>query len=184
MIGEEFSRDFFERHLLSPTRIFQMQVDGLADYDTGVLLKKELIGLRPVLNVELRDYRADGSSLFEVEFSGQRGDFAQILNASVIAPLNAKMGRNVFRLVSASGQAVRLTCARGKDPAELTAAFNGLPPASLAEAPPERLRELIQSDAARAKVQAINPVGIQRMNAPASAPAAPKKGAVGAAGSF
>ncbi len=184
MIGEEFSRDFFDQHLLAPMRIFQMQVDGLADYDTGVLLKKELIGLRPILNVELRDYRADGSSLFEVEFTGQRGNFAQILNTSVIAPLNAKLGRNVFRLVSASGQAVRLTCDPGKDPAELVAAFNGLPPASLADAPPQRLKQLVQSDAAQAKVKEINPAGIDQMNAPAAAPAAPKQGAVGAAGNF
>jgi hypothetical protein len=184
MIGEEFSQDFFERHLMAPTRIFQMQIDGLADYDTGVLLKKELIGLRPVINVELRDYRADGSSLFEVEFSGQRGNFAQILNASVIAPLNAKLGRSAFRLVSSSGQAVRLTCDSGKDPAEMVAAFNSLPPASLADAPPERLRELIQSDTAQAKVQAINPTGVEQMAAPAAAPAPRKEGAVGAASSF
>ena len=181
MIGEEFSKDFFDLHLMAPMRIFQMQVDGLADYDTGVLLKKELIGLRPILNVELRDYRADGSSLFEVEFSGQRGNFAQILNASVIAPLNAKLGRNAFRLVSASGQAVRLTCDPGKDPAGLVDAFNDLPPASLAEAPPERLRELIKSEAAQTRVRAINPAGVARMQTPA---APPKTGAVKAADSF
>ena len=184
MIGEEFSKDFFDLHLMAPMRIFQMQVDGLADYDTGVLLKKELIGLRPVLNVELRDYRADGSSLFEVEFSGQRGNFAQILNASVITPLNAKLGRNAFRLVSASGQAVRLTCDAGKDPAQLTEAFNGLPPASLADAPPERLRELIKSEAAQTRVKAINPAGVARMQAPSAAAPAPKTGAVKAAGDF
>ena len=184
MIGEEFSRDFFERHLMTPSRIFQLQVEGLSDYDTGVLLKKELIGLRPVLNVDLREYRADGSSLFEVEFSGQRGNFAQILNASVIAPLNAKMGRNAFRLLSASGQAVRVACEAGKDPAALTQALNSLPPASLADAPPERLRELVKTEATRIKVQAINPEGIEKMNAPAAAAVAGKKGAVGAASGF
>jgi serine/threonine-protein kinase len=156
LIGQEFSREFFEQHLMRPSRVFQLQVTGLPDYDTGTLLKKELIGLRPVLNVDLRDFDAGGRSLYEVEFSGGRGNFVQIVNDTVVKPLNLKLEADVFRLTAARGDAVELAF-HGEDMKEVARRFKEMPPASLADAPPERLEHMELTEASMKKVAEINP---------------------------
>jgi len=108
LIGEQFSKDFFEDHLMRTSRIFQLQVFGLPDYDTGILFKKEMIGLRPVMNVDFRNFDASGLSLYEIDFAGSRGNFTDLVNDTVIKPLNFKFGERVFKLASAQGDVVRV----------------------------------------------------------------------------
>jgi len=157
MIAGEFNKDFFQIHLLRPSRIFQLQVYGLPDYDTGILFKRELIGLRSVLNVDFRDYDAEGFSLYEVDFSGTRGNFLEIVNGTVVKPLNLKFGEEVFKLVSARGDMLKVSFQTDRDVASLLEHAESMPPASLAEAAPERVRELIKDDKILQKVAAMNP---------------------------
>jgi len=163
LIGQEFSRDFFEDHLMRPSRIFQLQVAGLPDYDTGLLLKKELIGLRPVLNVDLRDFDADGQSVYEVEFSGKRGNFVRIVNDTVVKPLNLKLEADVFRLTAARGDSVDLAFRPEGDVDEVVRKFEEMPPASLADAPAGRLESLDLAEASMKKVAEINPDAARRL---------------------
>ena len=161
MIGTEFNKDFFDQHLLKPTRIFQLQAMGLPDYDTGILLKKEFIGLRPVINVDFRGFDADGLSRFEVEFAGAQEDFAGLVNNTVIKPLNRKCGERCFRLLSAQGDTVRVGFDSTLTGEELQRQFADKPPASLATATPERIRELVKDESTMEKVAAINPEAVQ-----------------------
>jgi serine/threonine-protein kinase len=156
LIAAEFTKDFFEDHLLSPSKIFQLQVVGLPDYDTGNLLKRELIGLRHMLNIEFRDFQAGRASLFEVDYSGSRENFAQSINEYMIAPLNKKFGGKTFAIDSARGDTVKVTFS---PPAgeETAAAFNRLPPAALYEATPERLQALAKDESTQVKLRELAP---------------------------
>ncbi|MFO7784284.1 MAG: hypothetical protein R6V25_06590 [Desulfatiglandales bacterium] len=161
LIGEEFTQDFFENHLMRPVRIFELHVSGLPDYDTGILLRKELIGLRPVLNVDLRDFDANGISVYEVEFSGRRGNFVQVVNDTVVKPLNRKLKAKVFHLTSARGEVVEVAFQAEEDVEDVVRRFKDMPPASLSDAPMGRLENLGLEEAAMKKVAEINPEAAQ-----------------------
>ncbi|BBK41608.1 hypothetical protein STVA_16280 [Allostella vacuolata] len=170
LIGQEFSRDLFEKHLSAPSRIFQLQVMGLPDYDAGELMRKELMGLRPVLNVDFRNFDAQGMSLFEVDFTGGRNGFARIINDTMVRPLNAKLGDRSFRVVSARGDLVRVTYS-APDGSDLADRLLKLPPASLAQASPERIRALVQSEEAMEAVKKVNPEGVAAASGKPATPA-------------
>lgn len=157
LIGEEFTREFFENHLMRPAGIFQLRVTGLPDYDTGVLLRRELIGLRPVLNVDLRDFDANGISIYEVEFSGRRGNFAQVVNDAVVKPLNRKLQARAFHLTSARGEVAEVAFQTEDDDEGVVRRFRDMPPASLSDAPMGRLENLSLDEATMKKVAEINP---------------------------
>lgn len=164
LIGQEFSQEFFEDYLMQPARIFELRVTGLPDYDTGMLLKKELIGLRPVFNVDLRTFDAKGVSVYEVEFSGRRGNFVQIVNDTVVKPLNKKLQTKAFSLLSARGDAVELAFRVEGDVEEVVGNFKSMPPASLSDAPAGRIERLIRDDnMMMEKVAKINPGAVEKL---------------------
>jgi serine/threonine-protein kinase len=59
----EFNRDLFEKHLSAPSRIFQLRL--MACPTTTRRTMRRLMGLRPVLGVDFRNFDASGMSLFE-----------------------------------------------------------------------------------------------------------------------
>jgi hypothetical protein len=163
MIGAEFSKEFFEEHLKAPSRIYQLQVAGLPGYDVGQLLKKEFIGLRPVLNVDFREFDKNGLSLFEIEFAGPRDNFSQFLQSAVIDPLNKKVGDGAFGLESAHGDAVVISYEAKLDAKELSDKLNQNAPASVTAAAPERLKSLIKSEETLKKVAEIAPEAVKKL---------------------
>lgn len=163
LIGNEFSQDFFEEHLMAPSKIFNLELLGLPDYDVAKILKKELIGLRPVLNVDLRDFNSDGLSLYEIEFAGSRGDFQGLINDTLVYPLNQKLGNRYFKLDSAQGGIVRVSFSSDEDIGRLMAKFNGMPPASLSNATAERLKDLVHNEDTMKKIAAINPKAVEKL---------------------
>ncbi|GAB4336101.1 MAG: hypothetical protein Kow0089_06130 [Desulfobulbaceae bacterium] len=165
LIGEEFSKDFFEQHLLQRTRLYQLEVAGLPVYDAAVLFKKELIGLRPVLNVDMRSFDDLGGALYEVEFSGSELDFSEFLNSAVLTPLNYKFGKRAFSLVSVQKQQVKVRFEGYGRPAEIVSLFKEKPPSSLAVATPVRLNRIAATRGALEKVEEINPKGAQAVMA-------------------
>lgn len=154
MIGSEFSRDFFAEHLQQPSRIYQLKLAGLPDYDTAELFKKEFIGLRNILNVDFRNFQANGHSLFEIEFAGLRGNFNTVVNEGIIKPLNAKVGANAFHLIASHGDVIEISYT-GKGKQELLKAMEEMPPASIAQSSPERLKEVVKSPEAKKKIEAL-----------------------------
>ena len=122
-----------------------------------VLLKKEMIGLRPILNVDLRDFSAGEFSIFEIDFAGSAGNFSQIVNNTVIKPLNAKLGSPAFKLMSRHGNVVRIAFSSEQESAVLHERLRNMPPSSLAGAAPERIAALIKNPETLKKVMEINP---------------------------
>ncbi len=171
MVGEEFNRGFFEVHMMQPSTMVELEIEGLPDYDTGLILKKEFIGLRPILNVDFRNFEQGGLSLFEVEFAGSCGNFSQLLNNVVIKPVNRKLGREAFRLVAAHGNVVRLKCIPAKGRQGIKEELEAMPPASLVDAPPQRIRELVKNPEIMARVKQMNPL-LEQTGAVKQGPAA------------
>ncbi len=163
MIGKQFTKDFFESHLMKPTKIYQLQAFGLPDYDAGILLKREFIGLRPIINVDFRDFDVNGLSRFEVEFAGVRGNFLQLLNNTIIKPLNTKCRDQCFKILSAHGDMVKIRYTSEMNSKELRQRFESTPPASLVSAPPERLRELVKDAETMKKIALINPQAVAQL---------------------
>lgn len=157
LMGEEFSQDFFQDHLQAPSKIYQLQVAGLPSYDVGQELRKEFIGLRPVLNADFREFDKGGTSIYEVEFAGSRMSFNDLLNTTILAPLNQKMGASAFSLDSSSGQMVKVSFNGKFSEKELLNRLRELPPTSVAQAAPARLRDVVKSEATLQKVAAVAP---------------------------
>jgi serine/threonine-protein kinase len=159
MIGSEFSKEFFEEHLQQSTQIYQLQVIGLPSYDVGEMLKKEFIGLRPVINVDFRSFDESGLSLYEVEFSGKRSNFNKIVNDTIVKPLNVKLGANCFKLASAQANVVKLNFQPAQDlvPEVLASRFEKNPPASIVDAGPARLKDVVKTPEMIQRVEAVNP---------------------------
>lgn len=164
LIGQEFSREFFAEHLQAPSQIFQLQVMGLPSYDMGQLLKKEFIGMRPVLNVDFRNFDRNGASLYEVEFTGGRENFGQLLNGAIIQPLNQKLGEKAFGLDSAHGEVVRMTYHSDMTEKELQNRLESTPPASLAAASPQRIKDVVKSEETLKKVAEVAPQAAQQLS--------------------
>ncbi len=157
LIGNEFTKDFFENQLMKPSRLYQLQLTGLPDYDTALLFQEEFIGLRSILNAELVNFEAGGLSFFEVECTGSGSNFAQIVNNAIIKPINKKLDGPRLKLISQHGNVVTVDVDPGKEAGGLQEAILSTPPASLAAAPPERIKQLIQSADLLEKIVKMNP---------------------------
>lgn len=156
LIGSEFSRQFFEDHLQAPAAMYQVKVAGLPSFEGAQMLRKEFIGLRSVLNVDLRDFDRSGVSLFEVEFAGGRANFNQFLQSAILAPLNQKLGREALTLESAHGAVVTIDY-KTRDQAELMNRLQKYPPAGLIQAAPERLKDVVKSEETLKKISELSP---------------------------
>lgn len=108
LMGEEFSKEFFQQHLMQQTAVYELEVQSLPLYDAAVLFKNELVGLRPILNVELRSFDSIGGAMYEVEFSGRELDFSEYINKYVLTPLNYKFGQRAFSLISIQRKLVKV----------------------------------------------------------------------------
>jgi hypothetical protein len=157
LIGEEFTKDFFETQLLKPTQRYQIQLTGLPDYDTAMLFRDEFVGLRNILNAELINFETSGLSQFEVECSSSGGNFAKVINSSILKPLNAKLDGPQLKLMSQHGNVVRIAVDAGSQPGSIAKSMQTSPPASLATASPERINKLIQDKDLLDKVNRMNP---------------------------
>ncbi len=157
LIGEEFSKDFFESQLLKPSRRYQIQLTGLPDYDTALLFKDEFVGLRNILNAELINFETNGLSQFEVECTSSSGSFAQVINSTILKPLNAKLEGPRLKLMSQHGNVVRIAIDADFQPGQIQKSLQNTPPASLATASPERINKLTQDKDLRSKIGRMNP---------------------------
>jgi serine/threonine-protein kinase len=162
-IGSKFSKDFFKQRITSDSNTYQLSIMGIPDYDVGVLIKKELIGLNSILQVDFRSFDALGASLYEIESSLATENLAGMLDEQVFKPLNRKMGSDVFRLSSVRRGMIKVIFDTLVDTQALKQRLTSLPPASLVNASPERLRQLAFSDEALGRIEQINPEGVAAM---------------------
>jgi serine/threonine-protein kinase len=148
---------------MSPSKVYELRVVGLPNYDVGVLFKKELIGLRPVIRVDFRNFTTNGISVYEIEFTGNNNNFAELVNNVLIKPLNAKFGEKAFQLDSVEQGVVKVSFHGNKDLDRLLADFNSKPPAALAAATPERLRHIAKDESSLKKLEEINPDAVAKL---------------------
>jgi len=160
LIADEFSKKFFDSLMLQKSRIYQLEVQGLPSYDSGVLFKKELIGLRPILNVDFRSFESSTGAVFEVEFSGNELKFPELLSKVVLGSLNAKFKKNVFHLESVQGSIVKILFKGSRNEEKVLREFETSPPSSFASATPERLAGIALTKVSLKKVGEINPEAV------------------------
>ncbi len=165
LMGAELSGDLFRSETLAPSTIHQVEVLGLPGYDVGVELKREFLGLRAVLNADFREFDRDGLSTYEIEFAGSRGDFNDLLHTAVLSPLNAKLGERAFILDAAHGQTVRIVFDSAYEAGQLMERLRGLPPSSVTQAAPARLKDLIKSETTLQKVAEVTKQTPETLNA-------------------
>lgn len=156
LIGAEFSKDFFESYLLKPSQVYELLVEGLPDYDTGLELKQQFTGLRSVLNVDFRSFELGGLSTFEVEMAGAGRSFPQLLNDTVLKPVNTKLRTNQIALISVKGKVAQAKINIKEDPASVKKELRESPPASIVISASQRIAELVKSDGALNKIKALN----------------------------
>jgi len=157
LIGQEFTKDFFQAHLMQPSRIFEVQLTGVEDYDTALLFQDEFSGLRPILNVELLNFDEGSFSRYEVACIGSGKNFMRVVHSGVIKPLNLKLNGPKLKLVSHHGNVVRIDVVQGDGPVRVQDAISQNPPASLASASPQRIEKLIHNKDILEKVAQMNP---------------------------
>ncbi len=137
-IGDEFSKGFFLSHFHFTGQKLKLRLSGLPGNEWLVQLQREISGLRNVL-----DIKAAGDG-FEVELAGG-GNAADLVAATIVQPLNAKLGKTCFAVGAVSGDSFSIALEPGcKDPATL-ARLDTLPPAALYEAPEERRKAVVKN---------------------------------------
>ena len=101
LVGDEFSRTFFLQHFNFPTQKTALVFTGLPE-SGGLLMLRELRGMRPVLDAQL----VAEPGQFQVQLPA--GSATDIVLEAVVRPLNAKLGRDCFALAGAAGAEVTI----------------------------------------------------------------------------
>jgi serine/threonine-protein kinase len=140
-VADQFSRDFFLRHVPVRGRKVVLIVAGMPDAVTEELLARELIGLPAVITASIAP--AAKPRTYELQMAPSAGSDA--IAADILAPLNAKLGDTCFSAGASEGARVALAfdarCAEGLARARLETN----PPAGLYGAPPARQKAVIKN---------------------------------------
>ncbi|MGE5172077.1 MAG: serine/threonine-protein kinase [Rudaea sp.] len=146
-VADQFSRDFFLRHVPVRGRKVSLVIGGLPDAESEALLARELIGLPAVIAASAG--APAKPRVYELQMAAGTGNDA--IASDVIAPLNAKLGESCFALGGSAGDTVTIAfdarCASG-----LRARLETTPPAGLYGAPPERRKAVIKNPATLRKL--------------------------------
>ncbi|MBG9388231.1 serine/threonine protein kinase [Caenimonas sp. DR4.4] len=131
LVGDEFSRNFFLQHFNYRTQKTNLVVTGLPDQGSAALLR-ELRGMRTVLDAQL----VAEPGKYQLQFS--EGNLPDLVQESVVRPLNAKLGMECFSLAGTSGQDVTLAYAANCANAQMRAKLESGPPAGWKFTPAKR----------------------------------------------
>jgi len=140
LIGEEFSKNFFLQHFRFAGQKVRLNLSGLPGKETGLQLLREITGLRSVLDV-----KAAGGTAFDLELAGSIGSPGDLVAATVVQPINHKLGRTCLSVNGASGSEVTVALDPSCNDAALLGKLDTLPAAALYEAPPARRSAVIKN---------------------------------------
>lgn len=164
LIADAFSRDFFAEHLPRMSRRSRLAIHDVPSPQSAKLLALSLLGLRPVSHVTMKGL-SEETARFELAWYDQGPGGEQSFDGIVLAPLRRKLGRDCLVAEGGLGSedfAVRLSEACTRD---LVARLEGLPVASLSDAPAERLAAVARSVATMRKLALLNPTGVSTLAA-------------------
>jgi serine/threonine-protein kinase len=134
-MAKEFSRDFFLEHLVTAGEPVVLDVAGVPAAVAGGVLARELAGLPAVITIAPRGQ--PGAQTYDLRLAGA-GSLAERVASGLLAPLNAKLGHDCFRVGAINGDRVGVAFdARCADAAVLSL-LETHPPAWLYAAPPQR----------------------------------------------
>ena len=137
-VGDEFSKNFFLQHFNFGTKKTNLNISGLPDKQTAELVLRELRGIRQVLDVQM----VADSGKFQLQLA--EGSASDILQETVIKPLNAKLGQSCFALAGSSGAEVNASFAPACAEVAVRAKFESQPPAGLLNSPDARGKSLLK----------------------------------------
>jgi serine/threonine-protein kinase len=141
-IGAEFSRDFFLQHVNPTGRKVMLKVEGMPPTITDEQLARELTGLPAVITV------APGvparPRVYELQVAGS-GAAADIVAATILKSLNAKLGQACFSVGAVAGDDVAVVFDARCNDAAVLARLETNPPASLYGAPPARQKSVVKN---------------------------------------
>ncbi|HET7776001.1 MAG TPA: serine/threonine-protein kinase [Azospira sp.] len=147
LVGEEFSKNFFLQHFRFAGQKVRFKFAGLPDQGVLAKLQQEMTGLRAVLGTRL-----EGNAV-EAELSGSLPAVAELAQATVLAPLNRKLGQSCLSVVGTAGNEVTVgfapACAA---PATLSRLDDSVP-AALFEAPVGRRSTVVKNPALLKKLE-------------------------------
>ncbi len=150
-IADEFTRDFFLRHVVASGRRVALVIEGLPEGPAADLVGREFVGLPAVLASRPRSGATPRA--WDLELAGS-GPAADLVAVGVLAPLNAKLGAPCFAPGASAGDEVRVRFdARCNDPAVL-ARLETNPPAGLYGAPAVRQKAIIRDPETLKKLSA------------------------------
>jgi serine/threonine-protein kinase len=142
LIGAEFSKDFFLDYFDFGTKKVRLRFTGLPPTAAAAVFAEVNATLR-VLNAT--PVAQDGGDVvIDADLSGGSDAASALIQDSLLAPLNRKLGKACFALGSTAGTEVRI----GFDPGcTTTAMLNRLetvPPEALMDAPTRRIEDVVQ----------------------------------------
>jgi len=141
-IADEFSRDFFVQHFHASERKVTLRIDGLPDKSVENAIGRELIGLQPVITIARR---ADATSaVYDLNLSGGTGALGDLVAATVLKPLNAKLGQACFNLGATAGEQISIAFDKACSDKAVLARLEANPPASLYAAPSSRQKSVLK----------------------------------------
>ena len=140
LVGEEFSKNFFLQHFRFSGQKVRLNLTGLPGKDTALQLAHEITGLRSVLDV-----KPAGDTVFDLELAGGMGSLSDLVAATIVQPINHKLGRSCLSIGSANGGEVSVALDASCKDAAVLGKLDTLPAASLYDAPPARRSAVIKN---------------------------------------
>lgn len=145
LIGEEFSKEFFLSHFHFNGLKVRLKLQGLPNQDTAQHVFRELTGLLGVLAANPPTGRG-GEATYDVVLSGGLSNPADLARATILQPLNHKLGRQCFNAAAGGGSSdITVTFDAGCKEAEILARLDTLPPAALLDAPADRREAVVKN---------------------------------------
>jgi serine/threonine-protein kinase len=144
-VGEAFSKTFFLENFGFASRRLRMELQGLPSTAAPEMLS-EIRSVVPVLNAELAE-STGATTIIDLELSGGTSDPAGLVQASILRPLNRKLGRDCFSTGPHAAGVLQVAFAAECRTPEVVARFGSRPPAALLDAAPQRLDEVGDSRA-------------------------------------
>jgi len=141
-IAAEFSRDFFLQHVNVSGRKVILKVEGMPATVPDETLARELIGLPAVITVTTST--PVRPRIYELQVAGA-GAAADIVAATILKPLNAKLGQACFTVGAVAGDDVAVVFDPRCTDATVLARLDTNPPASLYGAPAARQKAVIKN---------------------------------------
>ncbi len=164
-IGRIFSRDLFRDYVLRPSHSVLLTVSGIQDRRVAKQFKKDLLGIRAVLNVTFREFLSGGETVFEVEFAGTREYLADILDSVIIQALDRKYGPGAFRIQEEHGDVLRIAVDQDRLRAPFSKVLDqGVPIQLVNNVAPQRLQQVVKSKKLKAAVVRVNKDALQALN--------------------